>query len=242
MTTSTIPTRTAAAPRLLLVDDHTIVRDGLRRILETTPEHWSVTEESSGFQALESLRRATFDLAIVDLSMPGMGGIELIQRIRAEWPHMPVLVLSMHAEQEYALRAFKAGANGYITKDSAAQELNVAVRKVAGGGTYVTASLAERVVQQLNGSIDVPHHARLSNRELEVLRRIVGGQRSNQIAQELHLSAKTISTHKTRIMDKLQVSSTAALVRYGIEHGLCGDEPADPSAVWAASTGPGGLA
>ena len=233
------------APRLLLVDDHTIVREGLKRILEATPEGWAITEESSGFQALDSLRRARFDLAIVDISMPGMSGLELIRRIRTEFPALPVLVLSMHAEEEYALRAFKAGANGYVTKDSAAAELLAAVRKVLQGGAYVTISLAERVVQQLNGRIDAPLHTKLSNRELEVLRRIVAGQRSTDIALALSLSVKTISTHKTRIMDKLQLDSTAALIRYGREHRLHGEEP---PASWAedardgpASTRPSAL-
>jgi DNA-binding NarL/FixJ family response regulator len=219
------------AARLLLVDDHTIVREGLKRILESTPDGWNISEESSGFQALDSLRRARFDLALVDISMPGMSGLELIRRIRAEFPALPVLVLSMHAEEEYALRAFKAGANGYVTKDSAAAELLLAVRKVLQGGAYVTTSLAERVVQQLNGSVEVPRHARLSNRELEVLRRIVAGERSTDIALALNLSVKTISTHKTRIMDKLQLTSTAALIRYGMEHRLHGEEP---PAAWPA--------
>jgi len=226
------------ALRLLLVDDHTIVREGLKRILESTAEGWDITEESSGFQALDSLRRARFDLAIVDLSMPGMSGLELIRRIRAEFSPLPVLVLSMHAEEEYALRAFKAGANGYVTKDSAAAELLQAVHKVLRGGAYVTASLAERVVQQLNGRIDVPRHAQLSNRELEVLRRIVAGQRSTDIAEALNLSVKTISTHKTRIMDKLQVTSTAALIRYGLEHRLHGEEPPAARPDEAADGGP----
>lgn len=233
------------ANRLLLVDDHTIVREGLKRILEATPEGWDITEESSGFQALDSLRRAHFDLAIVDISMPGMSGLELIRRIRAEFSALPVLVLSMHAEEEYALRAFKAGANGYVTKDSAAAELLLAVRKVLQGGAYVTTSLAERVVQQLNGSVEVPRHTRLSNRELEVLRRIVAGQRSTDIAQALNLSVKTISTHKTRIMDKLQVDSTAALIRYGMEHRLHGEEVpagrAEDLAGGPATTRPGTL-
>lgn len=210
----------AAGRRVLLVDDHTIVREGLRRIFEATQEGWQVTEEGSGFQALDCLRRQACDLVIADLSMPGMSGIELIRRIRAEWPRLPVLVLSMHAEEEYALRAFKAGANGYVTKDSASDELVLAARRVARGGTYVTTTLAERVVQQLNGSVEVPRHARLSERELDVLRRIVAGQRASDIALALHLSVKTISTHKTRIMDKLQAPSTAALVRYALQHGL----------------------
>ncbi len=231
--------------RLLLVDDHTIVREGLKRILEGTQEGWDITEESSGFQALDSLRRAPFDLAIVDLSMPGMSGLELIRRIRTEFAALPVLVLSMHAEEEYALRAFKAGANGYVTKDSAAEELIQAVHKVLRGGAYVTTSLAERVVQQLNGSVEVPRHATLSNRELEVLRRIVAGQRSTDIADALHLSVKTISTHKTRIMDKLQLTSTAALIRYGMEHRLHGEEApvawADEGQEAAETTRPGRL-
>ena len=210
--------------RVLLVDDHTIVREGLKRILGATQDGWIVAEQGSGFRALDHLRHHACDLAIVDLSMPGMSGFELIRRIRAEFARLPVLVLSMHAEEEYALRAFKAGANGYITKDSASDELAVAARKVARGGTYVSTSLAERVVQQLNGSVDMPRHARLSERELEVLRRIVAGQRVSEIAEALHLSVKTISTHKTRIMDKLQAPGTAALVRYGLQHGLLPDD------------------
>jgi DNA-binding NarL/FixJ family response regulator len=212
------------APAVLLVDDHTIVREGLRRILEADPAGFQIVEASSGFQALECLHRQAFALAIVDLSMPGMSGLDLIKRIKSQAPQVAVLVLSMHAEEEYALRAFKAGANGYVTKDSAAAELIRAVHKVLGGGAYVTASLAERVVQQLNGGVEVPRHARLSDRELEVLRRVVSGQRLTDIATALHLSVKTISTHKTRIQDKLQLPNTAALIRYGLEHGLQQDD------------------
>lgn len=231
--------------RLLLVDDHAVVREGLRRVLEATDHGWQIAERGSGLEALELLRNERFDLVVVDLSMPGMGGLELIRRIRALTPQLPVLVLSMHAEEEYALRAFKAGANGYVTKDSAAQELVNAARKVAAGGAYVTASLAERVVLQMNRGADQPFHARLSERELGVMRRIVAGQTISEIAQDLHLSVKTISTHKRRIMDKLELPSTAALIRFGIEHGLA---PGDPDAApgveaegWARSTGPDAL-
>jgi DNA-binding NarL/FixJ family response regulator len=209
---------------LLLVDDHTIVREGLRRVLETASDAWQITEAGSGFQALQCLRDRPFRMAIVDLSMPGMSGLELIKRIRAEYPGVAVLVLSMHAEEQYALRAFRAGANGYVTKDSASAELVAAVRKVASGGAYVTASLAERVVQQLNGASLAPRHDQLSDRELEVLQRIVAGQRPTEIAAALHLSVKTVSTHKSRIQDKLQLPSTAALIRYGLEHGLGKDD------------------
>jgi DNA-binding NarL/FixJ family response regulator len=210
--------------RILIVDDHAVVREGLLRILEGTGRGWQVAEASSGYQALEWLQRHPVDLAIVDLSMPGMSGIDLIGRIRQDHPGTRVLVLSMHAEEQYALRAFKAGASGYVTKDRASTELVDAVSRVAAGGAYVTNSLAERVVLQLNGMAEAPRHERLSNRELEVLRRIVAGERIGDIANALHLSIKTVSTHKRRIQDKLGLPSTAALVRYGMEQGLIADE------------------
>lgn len=212
--------KSPAALGLLLVDDHMIVREGLKRVLEPISDRWAITEAGTGFEALACLRREPFDLAIVDLSMPGMNGLELIHRIKSEFPSVRVLVLSMHAEEQYALRAFKAGANGYVTKDSAATELVTAVGKVAAGGAYVTASLAERVVQQLNGVAESPRHTELTDRELDVLQRIVAGQRLTDIAAALHLSVKTVSTHKSRIQDKLQLPSTAALIRYGLEHKL----------------------
>jgi DNA-binding NarL/FixJ family response regulator len=211
---------------ILIVDDHAIVREGLVRILEGAGREWQVAEAASGFQALEWLRRHEAGLAIVDLSMPGIGGLDLIGRLRSEFPALRVLVLSMHAEEQYALRAFQAGAHGYVTKDRAPAELVDAVAKVAGGGAYVTASLAERLVQQMNGAQGAPRHAALSNRELEVLRRICAGQRVSDIATELHLSIKTISTHKRHIQDKLGLASTAALVRYGMEEGLVEPKPA----------------
>ncbi len=220
---------TAAAPstrRILIVDDHAVVREGLARILAATGEGWTVGEASSGFQAIEWLRREHADLVIVDLSMPGMSGLELIRRIRDEFGRVAMLVLSMHAEEQYALRAFKAGANGYVTKDSASAELIRAVRKVMGGGAYVTPDLAERVVLQFNGGVGVPRHSQLSDRELEVLRRLVVGQRPTDIANALHLSVKTISTHKSRIHEKLGLPTLAELVRYGIEHGLTEGNPA----------------
>lgn len=211
----------AGVLELLMVDDHTIVRDGLRRVLNGACADWRITEAGTGFQALECLRQQRIDLAIVDLSMPGMSGLDLIRRIRAEHDGVRVLVLSMHAEEQYALRAFKAGANGYVTKDSAAAELVSAVRKVAAGGAYVSPGLAERVVQQLSTG-GASRHADLSDREMEVLHRIVAGHRLTDIAHALHLSVKTVSTHKSRILEKLQLPSTAALIRYGLEHGLGG--------------------
>lgn len=207
-------------PLLLIVDDHAIVRAGLKQIIESERGWWRVEEASHAYQALGLIRQEAPELAIIDLSMPGMGGLDLIRRIKNEFPQVRVLVLSMHAEEQYALRAFSAGASGYLTKDSAASELMVAIAKVAAGGAYVTSSLAERVIQQLNGKVEVSRHTRLSDRELEVMRRLVNGQRLVDIAESLHLSVKTVSTHKTRILEKLQLPNLAALVRYGIEHQL----------------------
>ncbi|CAM5798217.1 response regulator [Rhizobacter fulvus] len=213
------PPRSSHARSLLLVDDHTIVREGIKRILEPLAD-WVVTEAATGFQALDRLRQETFSLAIVDLSMPGMPGLDLIRRMKSSYPAMAVMVLSMHAEEQYAMRAFKAGANGYLTKDSAAAELAAAVVKVADGGSYVTASLAERLVQQLSGVARAPRHDSLSDRELDVAQRIVAGQRLTDIADALHLSVKTVSTHKSRILDKLQLPNSAALIRYGLENDM----------------------
>ena len=211
---------TASAPalRILLVDDHMVVREGLIRVLDPAANNWVLTEATTGHQALDLLARSEFDLALIDLSMPGMTGLELVQRIKSGFNRVRILVLSMHAEEQYAMRAFKAGAHGYVTKDIAARELVGAVRKVAAGGAYVTESLAEKFVQQLNGSSEAPRHAQLTDRELEVLRRVAAGQPLTAIGDALHLSVKTVSTHKTRIQEKLDLSSTAELIRYALEN------------------------
>ena len=220
----TVAAKHAAPLNLLLVDDHTMVREGLARVLDPKAHGWSITEAASGYQALECLRSQAFDLAIVDLSMPGMSGLDLIARIRSEFPAVVVLVLSMHAEEQYALRAFQAGARGYLTKDSASGELVKAVRKVAAGGMFVTPNVAERMVQQLHGQQPAPGIDALTNRELEILRRLVAGQRPVDIACDLHLSIKTVSTHKRNVLQKLQLDSTAALIRFGLEHQLGKDD------------------
>jgi DNA-binding NarL/FixJ family response regulator len=218
----------AGVLKLLLVDDHTVVREGLARVLDPKSHGWVITEASSGYQALECLRSGHFDVAIVDLSMPGMSGLDLIARIRLDFPDVAVLVLSMHAEEQYAMRAFQAGARGYLTKDSASGELVKAVRKVASGGMFVTPNVAERLLQQLNGNQTEPRIDVLTNRELEVVRRLVAGQRPVDIAHDLHLSIKTVSTHKRNVLEKLQLDSTAALIRFGLEHQLGKDDLAPP--------------
>lgn len=218
---------------LLLVDDHTVVREGLKRLIDPQANGWSVTEAGTGFQALECLRRQPIDLAIVDLSMPGMSGLDLIRRIKSEFASVAVLVLTMHSEEQYAIRALQAGANGYVTKDRAATELVDAVRKVASGGVFLSPLLAARMVHQLSGQHRLEGLEALSNRELDVLQRIVGGQRPVDIANALHLSIKTVSTHKKRVQEKLQLDSTAAMIRFGLEHrlgiGVMGTPPAGRS-------------
>ncbi len=214
------------ALQLLVVDDHAIVREGLVRVLAGANPDWLVVEAGSGFQALAQLREQHFDLVIADLSMPGMSGLDLIKRIRAEMGSVPVLVLSMHAEDQYALRAFKCGASGYLTKERAAAELVAAVNKIVAGGAYASERLSQQVLMGLHGGArggGAGGTDELSDREFEVLGRIVAGQSLSAIAEDLHLSVKTISSHKRRIMDRLQLSSTAALIRYGMEHGIRAD-------------------
>jgi DNA-binding NarL/FixJ family response regulator len=216
--------RATTALSILIADDHAIVREGLKRLLESSGRSWHVVEAGSGFEALDVLRRQPFDLAIVDLSMPGLGGLELLDRVRTMHPGMLTMVLTMRAEEQYALRAFQAGARGFVTKDVAGQELVLAVEKVVSGGLYVSPAVADLAVMQLSGVAPPGSLDRLSDRELDVLRRLVGGARPSEIAQALHLSIKTISSHKSRIQEKLHLAGTAALVRFGLEHGLGADD------------------
>ena len=205
---------------VVLADDHQLLREGLVRLLSAEVDLEVVDQASNGYEVLEALRRHAVDVLVTDLSMPGIPTMDLIKRVKAEFPEVAVLVLTMHAEEQYALRAFRSGANGYLTKDVAGEQLVGAIRKVASGGAYVSPGLAEKLAIGLREFQGAPRHEQLSNREFEVYRLIVGGRRLTDIADELHLSIKTISTHKARIMEKLGVYSTASLVRYGMEHRL----------------------
>lgn len=206
--------------RILIADDHTLVREGLKQILASAGDVVVAAEAVDGDQALARVRSEEFDLALLDLSMPGLSGIELIKRLKLEKPRLRILVLSMHGEQQYAVRAYKAGASGYLTKDSASAQLVAAIRKIAAGGVYISPAAAEQLaLGAMPGGSALPHNA-LSNREFEVLRLIVAGGSLTDIAQSLHLSVKTVSTHKTRILQKMNLSSTADLVRYALEHQL----------------------
>ena len=210
--------------QIIVVDDHAVVREGLKRLLEAASTNWSVIDTASGFDALDLLRTRSFDIAIFDLSMPGIAGLDLLTRVHNLYPKMPVVILTMRSEEHYARRAFEAGARAYITKDAAAQELVAAVQKVAAGGVYVSSHLADQMVLKLNAGGTPPTLDKLSDRELDVLRRLVDGQSPTDIANELHLSIKTISSHKSRIHAKLQLPTLAALVRFALEHGLGEDD------------------
>ncbi len=202
--------------RILIADDHAIVREGLKQILSASPEMGVAGECANGRDLLDALRSDKWDVVLMDMSMPGLSGIDLIKRIKDEKPSLPVLVLSMHNEDQFALRALKAGASGYLTKESAPGLLISAIRKVAGGGKYISPSLAEKLAFEVDPFKEKPLHELLSDREHQILRMIVSGKSINQIATDLSLSAKTVSTHKTRIMQKLNVGNNAQLIQYAI--------------------------
>ncbi len=202
--------------RIVLAVDHKIVRDGLKRILASTDLEVAA-EAADGDALLKLVKAADFDVAVIDLSMPGLSGLALIKRLKSEKPKLRILVLSMHGESQYAARALKAGASGYLNKDSAAEQLVGAIRKVAAGGVHI----GEAAAASLVAAEKSPHEA-LSDREFEVLRLLVDGLGPTEIGERLHLSVKTVSTHKTRILEKLSVGSTAELVRYALEHKLVG--------------------
>jgi DNA-binding NarL/FixJ family response regulator len=210
--------------RVLIADDHALVRDGLRHILQNAKGFEVVGEASDGVSTIALVRANPAEVLVLDLSMPGRNGVELIKQIRDELPALRILVLTMHAEQQYAVRAFKAGASGYLTKESASAELVSAVTKVASGGVYVSLAMAERFAQSLNEPADTLPHQRLSDREFDVFRRIAAGQTLTEIAAELCVSSKTVSTYKTRILEKMQMPHEAALVRYALRHKLLGED------------------
>ena len=201
--------------RVLLADDHSIVRDGLKRILASTPDLEVAGEASNGDHALALVKAHDYDVVMLDMSMPGLSGIDLIKRLKIEKPRLRILVLSMHGESQYAARALKAGAAGYLNKDAAADALLGALRKVAAGGVHIGDAAAAALLNKTES----PHET-LSDREFEVMRFLVEGLGPTEIAGRLHLSVKTVSTHKTRILEKLNLGSTAELVRYALDHKL----------------------
>lgn len=208
--------------RLLIADDHAIVRGGLKQIFALVPDFHVVGEAVNGSEVLERLRHDPFDLLLLDLNMPGISGADLITRIKAHRADLPILVLSMHNEPQVAARMLKAGASGYITKDCEPDILLAAIRKVAANGKYIAPDLAERMVFDVTSTALRPLHGLLSDRESEVFRLLIAGKRVNGIATQLAISNKTVSTHKVRLMEKMNLSSVADLMRYAMQHDILG--------------------
>ena len=205
--------------RVLLVDDHQIVRDGLKTIVrEQAPTVFG--EASTPAEALTLARAEDWDLAVIDISLGGRSGLDVVREIKQIRPRLPVLVLSMYSEEQYARRSYSAGAAGYITKDSPPEDLASAIATVIGGGRYVSATFADRVAVNLDRDTDQPPHQALSNRELQVMRLIGSGKTVGETAELLSLSDKTVSTYRARILEKLQLKTTAELIRYVVENKL----------------------
>jgi len=206
--------------RLMLADDHAIVREGLRQLFALLPEFQVVAEAADGTSVLERLRDIPVDVLLLDMNMPGLTGESLISRVRAHYPALPILVLSMYNEPQIAQTALKAGANGYITKDQDTDAIVAAIRKVAAGGRCLAPQLAEQLAFLSTRGPFESGHTSLSEREFQVLRMIAQGLSINEIADQLAISSKTVSTHKSRLMEKMGFSSTADLIRYAVEHRL----------------------
>jgi two-component system, NarL family, invasion response regulator UvrY len=206
--------------RILLVDDHAVVRRGVRDILTESLGKVSFGEAGKPSEAIDLLQGEDWDVVVLDISLPGRGGLDALRDIKRLKPQVPVLVLSMHAEDHYALRALRAGASGYVNKDSAAEELAGAVRKVLAGGTHVSVRLAETLARSLRSDTSRPAHERLSDRELEVLRGLAAGKTVKEIGIELSLSEKTVSTYRTRLLEKMQMRTNAELIQYALREGL----------------------
>ena len=206
--------------KVLIADDHPVVRQGLRQMLALETDLTVVGEARNGQEVVELSRRVPWEVAVLDYNMPGKNGLELIKELHQRYPGRAVLVLSMYPEDRYAVRALKAGAAGYLTKESAPEELVSAIRKVAGGGRYVTSTLGEKLALELEDNRGKPLHETLSDREYQVMWMIASGKTVRQIADELYLSPNTVSTHRTRILRKMSMKSNAELMHYAIAHQL----------------------
>ncbi len=206
--------------RILIADDHTIVRKGLQLILSKGMKKVHFTETANAPETLFEITRKKFDIIILDLSMPGSSGLDLLKDIKERSPDLPILVLSMHPEDQYALRVIRAGARGYMTKESAPEELVNAASKVLKGGTYVSAAIAEQMVSYSQGPKKASGYENLSDREFHVLKLIASGKTVSEVADVLSLSVKTISTYRTRILEKLNFSTNAELTRYAMQNKL----------------------
>lgn len=206
--------------RVLIADDHPLIRSGLRHILEQEADFGPPGEAENSDQTLERIEEKTWDIVILDIGMPGRSGLETLSEIKRLHPGLPVLILSMHSEEQFALRAIKAGANGYITKSDASAELIGAIRRILRGRKYVSAGLAEVLANAINSGEDRPLHETLSDREYHVVCRIASGKSVSEIAEETDLSVKTISTYRSRALEKMKMHTNSNLMRYAIRNGL----------------------
>ncbi len=206
--------------KILIADDHAIVRRGLKQILTETSDMIVAGEAHNGQELLEKTRSDKWDVVVLDISMPGRGGLDILKQLKSEQPKLPVLMLTIHPEDQYAVRVLRAGASGYLTKESAPDHLVEAIRKVARGGKYISPHLAERLAFNLESISERPLHEALSDREFQVLRLIASGKAVKEIGEELSLSVKTISTYRTRILEKMKMKNNAELTHYAIQQRL----------------------
>lgn len=206
--------------RILIADDHPLVRQGLRQVLEAQADLDVVAEAKDGNDAVQQAGSVEWDVAVIDFNMPGKAGVELVKELRRRYPARPVLVLSMYPEDRYALRLLKAGAAGYLNKESAPEELVGALHKVAAGGRYVSAALGEKLALAVSGGGEQPAYEKLSDREYQIMWLLASGRTVGEIAKQLFLSANTVSTYRARILKKIGVKNNAELMRYAIRHQL----------------------
>ncbi len=206
---------------ILIADDHPIVRRGLKQILAETPQMAVVDEASSGREVLDKVKQRDYDIVLLDISMPGMNGVDTLKELKAQKPDLHVLVLSIHPEDQYALRVLKAGASGYLTKDSAPAELVTAMQRVSSGRKYISPSLADKLALNLQANVELAAHEALSDREYHVMCLIASGKTMRDIADELSLGIKTINTYRARLLKKMKMKNNAELIRYALLNELC---------------------
>lgn len=205
---------------VLIADDHAIVRQGLKQILSDTEDLVVTGEADDGAEALNLARQQPWDVFLLDVSMPNRNGIDTLKQLKKEFPRLPVLILSMHPEEQYAIRALKAGASGYLTKQSAPELLVTAIRQVASGKKYLSPAVAQQLAEAISDNSDKSPHERITDREYQVLVMIAAGKTLTQVAEQLNLGVATVSTYRARLLEKMGLKSTAELIRYGLEHGL----------------------
>jgi DNA-binding NarL/FixJ family response regulator len=206
--------------KVLIADDHAVVREGVKHIFAETPDIRVEGEAGNGREVLEKIGKQEYDLLLLDIAMPGRDGLEILKEIRMQRPKLPVLMLSMFPEEQYALRALKSGASGYLTKDSIPNELVKAVRKVLKGGNYISSSFSERLLTEITSDGTKPLHETLSDREFQIMRMIASGRTMNEIADELSLSSKTVYTYRARILEKMDMKNNMELTHYATKHRL----------------------